>query len=91
MLINIWGNILLFIPYGFFLPLLWKRYRHPLRLSLMCLLLPISIEMCQLFIQRMTEVDDVLLNFAGGMIGGGLLALVHMVFPKFTDKALVRG
>ena len=25
MLINIWGNILLFIPYGFFLPLLWKR------------------------------------------------------------------
>ena len=43
MLINIWGNILLFIPYGFFLPLLWKRYRHPLRLSLMCLLLPLSI------------------------------------------------
>ena len=91
MLINIWGNILLFIPYGFFLPLLWKRYRHPLRLSLMCLLLPISIEMCQLFIQRMTDVDDVLLNFAGGMIGGGVFALVHMVFPKFTDKALVRG
>ena len=54
MLINIWGNILLFIPYGFFLPLLWKRYRHPLQLSLMCLLLPISIEICQLFIQRMT-------------------------------------
>lgn len=74
MLINIWGNILLFIPYGFFLPLLWKRYRHPLRLSLMCLLLPISIEMCQLFIQRMTDVDDVLLNFAGGMIGGGVFA-----------------
>ena len=91
MLINIWGNILLFIPYGFFLPLLWKRYRHPLRLSLMCLLLPISIEMCQLFIQRMTDVDDVLLNFAGGMIGGGLFAGAHMVFPKFTDKALVRG
>ena len=91
MLINIWGNILLFIPYGFFLPLLWKRYRHPLRLSLMCLLLPISIEICQLFIQRMTDVDDLLLNFAGGMIGGGLFAGVHMVFPKFTDKALVRG
>lgn len=57
----------------------------------MCLLLPISIEICQLFIQRMTDVDDVLLNFAGGMLGGGVFALVHMVFPKFTDKALVRG
>lgn len=74
MLINIWGNILLFIPYGFFLPLL-----------------PLSIETCQLFIRRITDVDDLLLNFAGGMIGGGLFALVHMVFPKFTDKALVRG
>lgn len=61
------------------------------QLSLMCLLLPISIEICQLFIQRMTDVDDVLLNFAGGMLGGGVFALVHMVFPKFTDKALVRG
>lgn len=91
MLINIWGNILLFIPYGFFLPLLWKRYRHPLQLSLMCLLLPLSIETCQLFIRRMTDVDDLLLNFAGGMLGGGVFALVHMVFPKFTDKALVRG
>ena len=59
--------------------------------SLLCLVLPLSIETCQLFIQRMTDVDDVLLNFAGGMIGGGLFALVHMLFPKFTDKALVRG
>lgn len=90
MLINIWGNILLFIPYGFFLPLLWKRYRHPLQLSLMCLLLPLSIETCQLFIRRMTDVDDLLLNFAGGMIGGGVFALVRVLFPKFTDKALVR-
>ena len=79
MLINIWGNILLFIPYGFFLPLLWKRYRHPLRLSLMCLLLPLSIETCQLFIHRMTDVDDVLLNFAGGMIGGGVFAGIPQI------------
>ena len=57
----------------------------------MCLLLPLSIETCQLFIHRMTDVDDVLLNFAGGMIGGGVFAGMHMVFPKFTDKALVRG
>ena len=77
--------------YYFFLPLLWKRYRHPLQLSLMCLLLPLSIETCQLFIQRMTDVDDLLLNFAGGMIGGGVFALVRVLFPKFTDKALVRG
>lgn len=90
MLINVLGNILLSIPYGFFLPLLWKQYRHPLLLALMCLLLPVGIETCQLFIHRMTDVDDVLLNFAGGMIGGGVFALVRGLFPKFTEKALVR-
>ena len=85
------GDIRLGIPYGCFLPLGWKRYRHPLQLALMGLLGPLSSETCELFIRRMTDVDDLLLNFAGGMLGGGLFALVHMVFPKFTDKALVRG
>lgn len=90
MLINIWGNLLLFIPYGFFLPLLWRRYRHPLHLALMCLLLPLCIEISQLFIHRTTDVDDVLLNFVGGMMGGGLFAVTRVLFPRFTDKTLLR-
>lgn len=90
MLINIWGNILLFLPYGFFLPLLWQRYRHLPRFLLMCLLLPLGIEISQLFIHRMTDVDDVLLNFSGGVLGGCAFYLVRRLFPRFTDKTLLR-
>lgn len=90
-LINLWGNILLFLPYGFFLPLLWRRYRHPLHLLLMCLLLPLAIEGSQLFIHRMTDVDDVLLNCLGGLLGGVVFALLHRLFPRFTQQTLIRS
>lgn len=75
------GNLLLFVPYGFFLPLLWRRLRHPLRMALMCLLLTCFIEGTQFFIQRMTDVDDILLNFAGSMGGAGLWWLCHRLIP----------
>jgi len=66
------GNTLLFMPWGFFLPLLWRRFRHPLTLALMCLGLTLCIEFTQLFIGRTVDVDDLILNFAGSMCGGGL-------------------
>lgn len=66
------GNTLLFMPWGFFLPLLWRRFRHPLTLTLMCIALTGFIEFTQLFIARTVDVDDLILNFAGSMLGGGL-------------------
>lgn len=87
-LVNLWGNVVMFVPFGFFLPLLWKRFRHPLRLALCCLLLPVGIECSQLFIGRMTDVDDILLNFLGGLLGGGLFGLLHRCFPAFAARCL---
>lgn len=83
-LINLWGNVVMFVPFGFFLPLLWRRFRHPLVLMLCCLLLPIGIECSQLFIGRMTDIDDILLNFLGGMLGGGFFFTIRHCFPDFT-------
>lgn len=71
------GNTLLFMPWGFFLPLLWRRFRHPLTLALMCLGLTLCIECTQLFIGRTVDVDDLILNFAGSMCGGGLWWICH--------------
>ena len=75
------GNTLLFAPYGFFLPLLWRRFRQPFRIAGMCLLLTCGIEFTQLFIQRMVDVDDLLLNFAGSMSGAGLWWICHRLIP----------
>ena len=75
------GNTLLFAPWGFFLPLLWPRFRKLLTMVGMALLLTCSIEFTQLFINRFVEVDDVLLNFLGSMLGAGVWRSLHRCFP----------
>lgn len=81
------GNSLLFMPFGFFLPLLWRKLRGFLPAAGMCLLLTCCIEFIQLFILRTVDVDDVILNFAGSMCGAGLWWLLHRIFPSM-DRIL---
>ncbi len=71
-LVMLLGNTLLFMPWGFCLPWLWPRFRHPWAMVGMALLLTCAIETAQLFIGRMTDVDDVLLNFCGSVMGSGM-------------------
>ncbi len=84
------GNTLLFAPWGFFLPLLWRRFRSPWRMAAMALLLTCTIEGVQLFIGRYVETDDVLLNFLGSMLGAGLWACLHRFFPQTDDLLAVK-
>ena len=66
-LINIVGNILLFIPIGILVPMLWKikdRY-----VILIGFLISLSIEITQLYLGRVTDVDDLILNTSGVIIG----------------------
>ena len=71
------GNTLLFMPWGFFLPLLWWKFRRFFPIAGMCLLLTSLIEGTQLFIGRTVDVDDLLLNFLGSLCGAGLWWIVH--------------
>ncbi len=81
-MVNIVGNIVMFIPWGFGLPLLWKKRQSLLSAVLFSALLPLFIESIQLFIQRSVDVDDLILNFSGGMLGAALYFLIR----KHTDK-----
>lgn len=67
---NLFGNILAFVPLGFFLPLLFHRFRH-WKYSFICsLLLSISVELLQLIGKvGACDVDDVILNTIGGLCG----------------------
>ena len=71
------GNTVLFAPWGFSLPMLWKKFRRLLPVAGMCLGLTCFIEFTQLFIGRTVDVDDLILNFAGSMVGAGLWWLGH--------------
>lgn len=71
------GNTLLFMPWGFFLPLLWKPFRRLLPITAACLGLTCFIEFTQLFIGRTVDVDDLILNFPSSMCGAGLWWITH--------------
>lgn len=65
---NIIGNVLMFVPYGFFATL-YADLRKGKSAFFLVLLASLSIECTQLMIGRIFDVDDILLNVLGGMIG----------------------
>lgn len=67
--INLIGNILLFSPIGFFTSLLWNQWRSWKRILLLGFLITFSIEFIQVFIGRSSDIDDILLNTFGVVIG----------------------
>lgn len=85
--VNIAGNIVMFVPWGFGLPLLWRRYQSFFKVAWMSLCLPIFIEFCQLFIGRSVDIDDIILNFTGGILGGLLYWLARKLFPRLERLA----
>ncbi len=86
-LVNIVGNIVMFFPWGFGLPLLWKKRQSVLSSLLSCALLPVFIETAQLFIERSVDIDDLILNFAGGMIGAAGYFLIRKKIPNIEQLA----
>ena len=76
--INLAGNLLLFIPGGLLLPLLWPSFRKLGRFLFRCILVLLCIETAQLFsLLGSFDVDDVILNLIGLFIGYILYALSH--------------
>lgn len=59
-------NILLFIPFGFFTIMVFKRFLNG---ALIGILLSLSIEVLQLFTGRFVQLEDVLMNTLGMVIG----------------------
>lgn len=63
-------NIVVFIPLGLFLPLLWRRFEKWLPTFLLAVTLSLTIEVGQLFtLQRLTDVNDLIMNVVGVTLG----------------------
>ena len=76
--INIIGNISMFIPTGIILPILYKDLNCFWKVLLAGAGLSFVIEMIQLlFPGSVTDIDDLILNTAGAVIGYGIYKLVH--------------
>lgn len=85
---NIILNILMFVPFGFLLPAGMKKCRKFWVTYLAGLTFTIIIEGTQLVTQRgIFEIDDIIDNFWGAMIGYGIYEIVQFLVLVFRRKA----
>ncbi len=73
-------NVVMFMPLGFLLPLLWKEYQSLVRTAIIGFCFSCGIEFCQLFNRRVSDVDDLLMNTLGAILGW----LIWIVFSHIT-------
>lgn len=66
---NLAGNIILFIPFGYFIPRLFPKFRGWRKMLAVALCIPLFIECTQYFIGRSIDIDDVFLNAIAIIIG----------------------
>lgn len=62
------GNILLFMPFGFFATY-YTKIKKISSISFMSILISLTIEVVQKYIGRSFDVDDIILNVVGGILG----------------------
>lgn len=79
-IINFLGNIIMFMPIGFFIPLLWEIPDK--KIIIVGFLFSLFIEVCQLFLNRGTDVDDLILNTLGTILG---LLVYKFLYKKFKN------
>ena len=85
---NVLGNMILFVPFGFFVSYFLKIDKISI-ISILTLLTSVTIEETQLIIGRVFDVDDLILNLIGGIIGFILYNIVHKLrisLPNFLKK-----
>jgi len=67
---NLIGNVVAFIPFGIFLPILTNNSLKIFQVTLFTFALTLSIELIQLMSRvGIFDVDDIILNTLGGIIG----------------------
>ena len=82
-------NIILFVPLGIMLPFLWKKY-NTLKAALMFGFgMSLAIEILQILTYRATDINDIIANTVGTVLGYFIFRITSCVFPsvmKFARK-----
>lgn len=84
---NLFGNVVLFIPYGIFLPYLFNRLRSLWKVMLFGAVTIVCVELLQIATLRGScDVDDLILNMMGILIGYIVFRIAHLRCPKNTGE-----
>lgn len=82
-LLNVIGNSFLFLPMGIVFPIVYKKLDTHWKVIAAGVGTSLSIEILQLlFFDRVTDIDDLILNSAGYLLGYGIYLLVKKAKKK---------
>ncbi|WP_061995147.1 VanZ family protein [Clostridium sp. ATCC 25772] len=79
-------NILLFIPFGILVPFLWRKYDKVFYIFISGFSFSMFIEITQLLNNRSTDVDDLILNTIGGLIGYGIYKISVRIIKSKNES-----
>jgi glycopeptide antibiotics resistance protein len=85
---NIIGNIIMFMPYGFMVGY-YLKLEKPDFVVILTLIVSSCIETIQLVIGRVFDIDDIILNLMGGIIGAYIYTVLYKIesiLPSFLKK-----
>ena len=85
---NVIGNVLLFVPFGYFVNSYLENRKLYINL-IITFITSVSIELIQMNIDRSFDIDDIILNIAGGIIGFLIFKFIYFIkdkLPNFLKK-----
>ena len=83
-IINFLGNIIMFIPFGFIIPLLWNISNK--KVIIIGFSISLFIEIMQLFLSRGTDIDDLILNTIGVLVGLIIFKLLYRKYYNYMNR-----
>lgn len=85
--LNLFGNVAAFIPFGMILPIMHWRFRSFFYMTFLTLEFSLAVEIIQLVCKVGSfDVDDLLLNTIGGMVGYLLFAIMDKIRRKKYEQ-----
>jgi glycopeptide antibiotics resistance protein len=81
-------NIIMMMPLGVLLPMLWPNFRSWRAVALVGFALSLTIEISQLFTVRAVTVDDVLMNTLGAIVGYAVYQAIANRHRAIPDQGL---
>lgn len=84
--VNACLNVLLFVPFGIFLPMLWDKYRNVKSTMLATLYVTVLIEFSQLFTFRTADINDIITNIIGALVGYFGAKWITKNFTQYTKS-----
>ncbi len=81
-------NVMLFIPLGVLLPAQWKAFQKGKNCIMTAFLMSFTIEVLQLFNYRTSDVNDLMMNTLGAVIGFGIWRILVKIFPHICNHAV---